>query len=360
MRSYILYKDKIVFSEIIDIEVSYVNLPKIKRKIMFEAKDDMMQLNNRILEVCGHFPKLSNLKKLTIKNCKKKTEKGYVDLKCVGIIGNSLKSKDLIVFDLNFTDIWIEVNMICESKELSSLFSFETKVPAKCNKTLLRNTLAKIAITYWAECYKNENYDYFIFSNIEIEDHHNDIKVDINNDLENKEKKYIHFNYNSTIKVKVSFKNLTFLIYQELPPSRNHIFKIKNEINTEILKYLNNNTENGDYNNSTVISNYYNIIWIWKDTKEECITDDNNSINETYFNMQNNNCFDNEYIQKADSLNEHKLLYINNTQKEIEMKDLSKGVYYLFYYRNLIKIFLLLMDDFLFLNILKIILILNV
>ena len=55
-RSYLLYKDKLVCSNIIDVEVIFEKKKEIRRRIMLDTKDQMIQLNDRILEVCGIYP----------------------------------------------------------------------------------------------------------------------------------------------------------------------------------------------------------------------------------------------------------------------------------------------------------------
>ena len=87
-----------VSSNLIDIEVIFTNHPDIRRKLMVEVYDDMSLLNSRIREVCEIYSKLSGLNGLSAYHFQKKTENGLVDLKETGLIGDSIKSKDVIYF----------------------------------------------------------------------------------------------------------------------------------------------------------------------------------------------------------------------------------------------------------------------
>ena len=99
-----------VSSNLIDVEVMFRNHTNIKKKIMIDSKNNTMQnLINRILEVCEIFPKLSGLNKLKVKNLKKKKEKNEeIDL-IEGV--NFLKPKDVILFDLSFQEVWLDIQM---------------------------------------------------------------------------------------------------------------------------------------------------------------------------------------------------------------------------------------------------------
>ena len=109
--SYILYNrdGEMVISTLIDIEVVFRKNTNIKKKIMIDSKNiNMNILNRKILEVCEIFPKLSGLNRLYPINLMKKTENGEIYIK-EGV--NNLKSKDIIIFDLIFYEIWLEIQM---------------------------------------------------------------------------------------------------------------------------------------------------------------------------------------------------------------------------------------------------------
>ena len=120
-----------VSSNLIDIEVIFTNHPDIRRKLMVEVYDDMSLLNSRIREVCEIYSKLSGLNGLSAYHFQKKTENGLVDLKETGLIGDSIKSKDVIYFELSFHEIWLDIEMTLESGGLSTQISFELKVVLK-------------------------------------------------------------------------------------------------------------------------------------------------------------------------------------------------------------------------------------
>ena len=79
---------------------------------MVEVYDDMSLLNSRIREVCEIYSKLSGLNGLSAYHFQKKTENGLVDLKETGLIGDSIKSKDVIYFELSFHEIWLDIEMV--------------------------------------------------------------------------------------------------------------------------------------------------------------------------------------------------------------------------------------------------------
>ena len=97
-----------VISTLIDIEVVFRKNTNIKKKKMIDSKNININIVNRILEVCEIFPKLSGLNRLSPKNLMKKTENCEVSIKEEV---NYLKSKDVILFDLSFYEIWLDIQI---------------------------------------------------------------------------------------------------------------------------------------------------------------------------------------------------------------------------------------------------------
>jgi hypothetical protein len=98
------------------------------------------------------FPKFSNLDGLTVCKLTKKQNNKWVDLIMNNIIKNDIKQKDIIYFDLEFTEVWIDVIMTVKDKDDENKinkFSFELKTKLKTNITDLKTTLINLGITSW-------------------------------------------------------------------------------------------------------------------------------------------------------------------------------------------------------------------
>ena len=131
-----------VISTLIDIEVVFRKNTNIKKKIMIDSKNiNINILNRKILEVCEIFPKLSGLNRFSPKNLMKKTENGEVSIKEEV---NFLKSKDVILFDLSFYEIWLDIQMTLKCDDIIvKKIKFELKVTLDKEKNYLDNILIK-------------------------------------------------------------------------------------------------------------------------------------------------------------------------------------------------------------------------
>lgn len=126
----------------------------------------------RICEIIEKFPKLSGLSGLTAKDLCLKTEKGLLPIKCEKI-GDMLKAKDLIIFELDFFEFWLEVEMTLECDSRSLQISFELKVKIDSYIAELKNILIKMGIKSWAKYSQDseehlEENDYYLFFNFAI------------------------------------------------------------------------------------------------------------------------------------------------------------------------------------------------
>lgn len=257
-----------VFTNLIDIEVIFTNHPDIRRRLMLETKDAMSILNNRILEACEIYPKLSGLSGLSVKSFKKKTEKGFVELKSSGVIGDMIKPKDIIYFDLSFYEIWLDIKMTLESGKISSQISFELKVVLNSSKKEFENTLIHLGIKSWAKIIQSD--DYFSFTSITVNYQTN----------KQKESENILFDYDSTISCTLKFTNISNLIYEQVSTSlkiKSRSFNSLGNDNERMMidkEYFNNYFEKYIAKQDNI--GEFNHI-IWKYSNDYLYEDDNNS-----------------------------------------------------------------------------------
>jgi hypothetical protein len=115
----------------------------------------------------------------------KKTEKGLIPLKSEGLIGDDIKAKDIIIFDLDFSEIWLEIEMTLESEDKTLKILFDLKVKVETYVTELKNNLIKMGIESWAKYMQSlspNNFDYYLFSNFSFNFNTNNISAGSNNE----------------------------------------------------------------------------------------------------------------------------------------------------------------------------------
>ena len=284
---YFLYKDnEIQARNILEINLYFSSNMKFHKKIMIDSKEEMMMLKIRIKEVCEIFPKISGLNSIKIINIKKKVaENKYEDLNISeGKIGDNLESKDIVLFDIFFVEIWLECEMKLynfftenhsknilkkSSKILSKIYTFNLKVNKEISENELIKILIFIGIEYWNKNNNNNEKNYYYYlKNFKF------IKKD--------EK----FNYDSKINFDIIFFDLTkFIFYNENFIEFHSITNEKLKIEKFLLNYIekNNNNINKKFN----LINYNNNI-IWKD-KNININETNINTNLNINNINNNN-----------------------------------------------------------------------
>jgi hypothetical protein len=123
----------------------------------------------RIVEIVEKFPKLSGLSELGAKDLCYKTEKGLIPISDKKL-DSFIKPRDVIFFDLEFSEMWLEIEMTLQSEENNLKISFEMKVKIDSYISELKNILIKMGIKYWAayisdKSKNSEEYEYYIFSN---------------------------------------------------------------------------------------------------------------------------------------------------------------------------------------------------
>ena len=264
-----------VISTLIDIEVVFRKNTNIKKKIMIDSKNiNINILNRKILEVCEIFPKLSGLNRLSPKNLMKKTENGEVSIKEEV---NFLKSKDVILFDLSFYEIWLDIQMTLKCDDIIvKKIKFELKVTLDKEKNYLDNILIKLGFKYFDII--NDNDDFYIFNDLMIENFNSGLI----------EGNKLNFNFeNDELKCTLIFVNFTDYIYKLLIKEnfKIHSSNMKDSIQSEKInrketmkKYFN------DYFNSYFlkektddIAKFNRIIFTYNTKDSIILLDDLNS-----------------------------------------------------------------------------------
>lgn len=264
-----------VISTLIDIEVVFRKNTNIKKKIMIDSKNiNINILNRKILEVCEIFPKLSGLNRFSPKNLMKKTENGEVSIKEEV---NFLKSKDVILFDLSFYEIWLDIQMTLKCDDIIvKKIKFELKVTLDKEKNYLDNILIKLGFKYFDII--NDNDDFYIFNDLMIENFNSGLI----------EGNKLNFNFeNDELKCTLIFVNFTDYIYKLLIKEnfKIHSSNMKDSIQSEKInrketmkKYFN------DYFNSYFlkektddIAKFNRIIFTYNTKDSIILLDDLNS-----------------------------------------------------------------------------------
>lgn len=130
-----------------------------------------------------------------------------IDLKETGLIGDSIKSKGVIYFELSFLEIWLDIDMTVESGTLSKQLSFELKVVLNSDKKDFENTLIFLGIKAMAKIRQNDGDDY-AFSKI-IENYPLSPIKNVNEET-------VSFDYNSKLSCILKFTNITNLISERV------------------------------------------------------------------------------------------------------------------------------------------------
>src|SRR5690349_18301855 len=124
----------------------------MKSKIfIFIKSDEIEHLYKKICERIEKFSKISGLHGYSAKNLFKIVDKSIVYIKNEGKIGDFINAKDVIYFELSFTEIWLEVEMSLTSERNSFTISFDLKVENDSYISSLKNVLLKMGIKSWVQ-----------------------------------------------------------------------------------------------------------------------------------------------------------------------------------------------------------------
>ena len=204
----------------------------------------------------------------------KKTENGEVSIKEEV---NFLKSKDVILFDLSFYEIWLDIQMTLKCDDIIvKKIKFELKVTLDKEKNYLDNILIKLGFKYFDII--NDNDDFYIFNDLMIENFNSGLI----------EGNKLNFNFeNDELKCTLIFVNFTDYIYKLLIKEnfKIHSSNMKDSIQSEKInrketmkKYFN------DYFNSYFlkektddIAKFNRIIFTYNTKDSIILLDDLNS-----------------------------------------------------------------------------------
>ena len=179
-----------------DIQLIYTENPEISRHLLVEVDKNADILKTLILEVLTIFPKLNGLNlEVTEMNTFNEKENKYVPIDENQKISSQLSQMDKIYFNLDLKEIWLNVEMILEEKDIkdniTNLYSIHFETINENNMDNIKDNIADIGLYLW-ECrtkgnndenneennepINQENLDYYLLDKISIE-----IKNNFNN-----------------------------------------------------------------------------------------------------------------------------------------------------------------------------------
>ena len=155
---------KIYLSEgqnFIDIQLIYEENPEISRHLLVEGDKNVETLRPLILEVLKIFPKLSRLD-VEVTEMKKYDEKKkkFEPLDEQKKINAQLSQKDKIYFNLNLKEIWLNVDMVLEERNIKNRIinknSLHFEILNENNSDNINDNIADYGIYLWG-CRDNGN-----------------------------------------------------------------------------------------------------------------------------------------------------------------------------------------------------------
>lgn len=128
------------------------------------------------------FPKLSGLYGIVVKDLTVKSDKNFIIINCEESMKSLIKPKEIVMFDLDLIENWIEVEMIIESDEKNCLFSVEIKVRVDLLIIRLKDILIKMGIKHWIRERGEDknNIEYYLFSSFSL-NHTDGRKIEFSN-----------------------------------------------------------------------------------------------------------------------------------------------------------------------------------
>ena len=143
-------------------------------------------MKERIKEALQNYPKLSGLS-LEVTEMKKENKEKLEYINEEEKINTQLKSNDIIYFDLDLKEVWLNIDLLLkeenvmnsnnkEIKEINSLFNLDVKIPKEISEKNLNNKLINITLKFLEFRddnineeleYKNENRDIETNDNID-------------------------------------------------------------------------------------------------------------------------------------------------------------------------------------------------
>ena len=274
-----IYYTKNFTSNLIDIEVVYINNESISGRLLVEGEQTIDTLCNSIKDMLDIFPKLNGLDRLVVTNLQKKEENNeLVELIMDNQIKNHIKQKDVIYFDLIFSDVWIDVTMTLKDNDDESKtnkISFELKIQMKNYKKELETTLANLGIRTWKQLKEQEQeQDYYLLSNLNIISENNitdckskQVRTSKKNvmDFSNSQ----NFDFNNKITCSLTFINFTNYIYSMAIEEVERRNKLKKNLN-----YFEENKVTGDQKMNVIkffFNNHFKSLYFDKTKNKNII-----------------------------------------------------------------------------------------
>ena len=132
----------------------------------------MELLSKRIGETMERFAIFSGLPGLAAKNLYIKNDKGVNPAPLDGIVSDYIKSGDVIIFDLEYNEIWVEVDMtlFCLGKEYKIIFSLRVNLNEKI--TTFKQNIISISVELWNYLIKEDLYEneiYYLLKKFEFD-----------------------------------------------------------------------------------------------------------------------------------------------------------------------------------------------
>lgn len=219
----------------------YIKNESISGRLLVEGDQSIDTLCNSIKDMLDIFPKLNGLDRLVVTNLKKKEENDdLVELIMDNPIKNHIKQKDIIYFDLIFSDVWIDVTMILKDNDdetKTNKISFELRVNKKNYKIELETTLANLGIRTWKQLKEQEqDQDYYLLSSLNIISENNlidckakQLRTSKKNVMEFSNER--DFDFNNKVTCTLIFINFTNYIYYKATEEIERRNKLKKNLN---------------------------------------------------------------------------------------------------------------------------------
>ena len=146
-------------ANLIDIELVYIQNKDISRRLLVEGGQLTETLCSTIRDILEIFPKLSGLNNLKVTKLQKKEGE---ELKMNVPIEKQINQKDIIYFDLEFGEVWVDVIMTVkdgddETKRNKFKFELRTESNPKNIKDL-ETILVYCGIGIWERLKEKDDY----------------------------------------------------------------------------------------------------------------------------------------------------------------------------------------------------------
>ena len=112
-------------------------------------------MKERIKEALHNYPQLSGLS-LEVTEMKKGNKENLEYINDEEKINTQLKSYDIIYFDLDLKEVWLNIDLLLKeeniinitNKEINSLFNLDLKIPIEISREDLNNKLLSISLDF--------------------------------------------------------------------------------------------------------------------------------------------------------------------------------------------------------------------